>query len=142
MTVNRKVTGNAVSIPAGLVMGELTSLFVLLAGTLISAMMINKGVLSRDHSGYAVMVILILSAWMGAAMTAGKVKRRRLMVCAAAGGIYFVSLLAMTALFFGGRYSGVGEGGLLILCGSALGFFLKYPVKQERKMRKMKRYHG
>jgi putative membrane protein (TIGR04086 family) len=142
MTVNAKTTGRASSVPAGLASGVITAVAVMLAGTLITALMISEGVLRWNNSGYGVMVTLILSSWVGAAVAAGKVKRRRLLICASAGGVYFAVLLVMTGLFFGGKFSGVGETGLLILCGSTLGFFLKYPAKSERNRRKIRRYHG
>ena len=142
MTRNGKVTGRASSVPAGLASGVVAAIAVMLVGTLVTALMIDREILRWAHSGYAVMATLILSSWIGAAVAAGKVKRRRLLICESTGGIYFVVLLVMTGLFFGGRFSGVGETGMLILCGSTLGVLMKYPVKSGRNRRKIRRYHG
>ena len=142
MTFNGKVTGRATSVSAGLITGVIMAIAVMLTGTLITALMINKEILRWEYSGYAVMVTLIISSWTGAAVAAGKVKRRRFLICTSTGGIYFGVLLVMTGLFFGGKFSGVGESGLLILCGSTLGVLMKYPVKPERNRRKIRRYHG
>lgn len=142
MTVNGKPTGRASSVPAGLASGVFTAMLLTLTGTLITALMIDRGIIRWASSGYAVMAVLIISSWIGAAVAAGKVKRRRVMICGLTGGMYFVALIVMTGLFFGGRYSGVGESGLLILCGSTLGVLMKYPVKPERNRRKIRRYHG
>ena len=52
-------------------------------------------------------------------------------------GVYFIVQLVMTGLFFGGKYSGVGETGLLIFCGSMLGVFIKQPENRRRNRRKV-----
>ena len=123
MTINKKVTGTAASIPVGLGWGVLVSMTATLTGAAIAAKLIEREVLSWAQSGYAVLVILLLSAWMGAMVSAGKIKRRRVAICFASGAIYLLMLMCITALFFGGRYSGVGETALLILCGSGVAVF-------------------
>ena len=142
MTINGKVTGAASTMPSGLAAGLTTAIAIMLTGTLATSMMIHKEILRWEHVGYAVMLILVISSWVGASVAAWKIKRRRFMICVVSGGIYYLILLAMTGLFFGGKYSGVGETGLLILCGSTLGFLMKYREKSGRKRRKPGRYHG
>ena len=136
MTVNRKVTGTSLPIPSGLAIGVLSAVLTTFTGTLLASILIDKEIIMWGQSGYAVMIILIISSWIGAEVTANKIKRRRVMVCVASGVGYFIALLMITGLFFGGKYSGVGESGLLILCGSTLGIIVKYPGKSERKQRK------
>ena len=142
MTVNRKPTGTASGIPGGLAWGTLASLAMTLAGAGITAKLIDGEILSWDDSGYAVLVILLLSAWLGAIAAAGRIKRQRLLVCIAAGAVYFGMLLLITALFFGGQYSGVGETALLIFCGSMLGVFTGYRGKTGRNRRKIRMRNG
>ena len=138
MRVNRKPTGRAVSVPVGLGWGLLTSVVITLTGCLLAAYLINREILSWNHSGYCVMVILLLSAWAGAAVTAGKIKRRRAVMCLGAGIGYFLMLIAMAALFFGGHYSGVGETGLMIFCGSMLGVLTGIREKRGRNTPKFR----
>jgi len=133
MTVNRKPTGTAVPMPKGLAVGTLSAVAMTLAGCLAVSYLVDRQWLVWDSIGYAVLVILLLSAWTAAALASGMVKRQRLMVCLMAGGCYLLSLLAATALFFGGRYSGVGETGLLVFCGSMLGFLSGNRRKSGRK---------
>ena len=142
MTINRKVTGTASTMSSGLAKGTISAMAIMLIGTLVASVMIHKEILQWSQSGYAVMLILILSSYVGASVAAQKIKRRRLLTCMVSGGAYYLILLVMTGLFFGGKYSGVGETGLLILCGSTLGFLMKYPEKSERIRRKPRRYHG
>jgi putative membrane protein (TIGR04086 family) len=138
MTVNAKPTGIASTIPAGLAWGTGAAMAGTLLGAGIAAKLMETGHMQWTSSGYAVLVILILSAWLGASVAAGKIKRQRLIICLASGMTYFAVLMLMTALFFGGKYSGVGETTLLIFCGSMLGVFGKYPGKTKRKPGKMR----
>lgn len=130
MKVKRRQTGTASSTPAGLLWGGLSSVGTTLIGAVIAAKMIEKGIMDWNNAGYAVLVILVLSSWIGAMVTAGKIKRRRLVMCLSSGMIYFLSLLVSTALFFGGQYHGVAETALLVLCGSLLGNFMVFRGKR------------
>lgn len=138
MTVNRKPTGTASTIPAGLASGTLAAVAMTLAGAAVTAKLIDAEVLGWDASGYAVLLILLMASWLGAMVTAGKIKRQRLAMCLSSGLVYFGVLMLMTALFFGGRYSGVGETGLLIFCGSMLGVFTGYGGKTGRNRQKIR----
>lgn len=137
MTVNRKVTGTSATIPMGLAMGVITSLGTMLAGTIVCSMMIEQELLKWEKSGYAIMVILIISSWLGVATASARVKRRKLMICTTTGITYFLALLVLGALFFGGQYNGVGETALLIICGTILGIMTGTPTKPKRKRRKI-----
>jgi len=137
MTVNAKPTGRASALPAGLAWGAMAALTVTLLGAFLTAKMIDLGVVEWSESGYCVMVIVPTAAWAGALTAAAKVKRRRLLVMLGTGASYMGMLLMITALFFGGQYSGVGETSLLILCGSLLGIFTPIGRKNGRNRRKI-----
>lgn len=117
MTVNRKVTGTAASIPRGLLIGNGISiaLTVLLAGIL--AKLVSAEKLEWEQIGYGIMVLLFVSSATGTIAAVRAIKRQRLAVCLLSGGIYWLTLLAITALFFGGQYHGVVATGATILAG-------------------------
>ena len=115
-----KLTAKAVSIPAGIAMGVGAALAVTAAGSAASAWAILGGFVPEGGIGYLVMIILLLSAAAGATVTAGSVQRLRAQMCLAAGVGYYLSLLTVTAVFFGGRYHGMGVTGVMVLCGSVL----------------------
>lgn len=117
MVINRKVTGKAMPLPAGLGLGLGISMVITLAAVGILAGMVLKGTVGENAIGYGAMLIVPLSAALGALAAALAVKHRWLIVCAGVGGLYFVTLLSITALFFGGQYSGIGTIALLILLG-------------------------
>ena len=86
------------------------------------------------------MATLLLSSAAGAWVAAKMVKLRWIVLCLGAGAVYFLTLLACTALFFGGQYEGVGVTFLVVLAGSgAVGLLgLKgenSAVKKRRKRR-------
>ena len=137
MAVNQKPTGRAATIPAGLAYGILVSMCIFILGIMIAAKLIEQEIVQWNQTGYMILVILPLSSWAGAMVAAHRIKRQRLMTCMMNGGLFFFILLIMTALFFGGQYSGVGEIGLIILCGSALAF-LSGNHKKRRKPGKVR----
>jgi len=141
MTVNRKPTGTASAVPAGLAAGVISAVAMTLLGALITAKLIDAQIIGWNASGYCVLLILVLSSWMGAVVSGRKIKRQRIAVCAATGVLYFGALLLTTALFFGGQYSGVGETALLIFCGSMLGVLTGYRGKTRRNNRKNRLYN-
>lgn len=120
MTVNQKVTGTASTIPAGLGLAALVSLGITAALSALTAWLILGETLPEESVGYCTMGILLLSAAAGAATAICRTKRLRFQMGMAAGGIYFLCLIAVTALFFGGIYDGVGVTALMILCGCGL----------------------
>lgn len=138
MTANRKPTGTAVGIPTGMIVGTLSAIIMTLAGVLATAKMVDMQRLEWDKVGYGVMATLLIASWTGAMISAGMIKRRRMTACLLTGGCYLTTLLIITGLFFGGQYSGVGETGLLILCGSMLGVLSGNGRKKGRKTRKIR----
>ena len=114
MATNRKPSGRAMSMPAGVLMGTLISIAVSLLGSLLTAYLLSKETLRETGIGYAAMATLIAASLSGCIIAVGRIKHRRMLVCMLCAVSYFGTLLAMTALFFGGQYSGVGVTALLI----------------------------
>lgn len=120
MTRNHKVTGRALSMPAGFAIGTCISLSTMLVLSALLAKLISAEKLEWEKVGYGILLILLITSVIGTKSTCIMIKRRKLMSCAVAGTLYWLGLLMITALFFGGQYSGVGVSGIVILSGSAL----------------------
>lgn len=118
MVVNKKVTGKAVSVPVGLLMGQAIAMIVSVLGSIIAANMILTETLEASAIGYCAIVILMLASASCALISAWMIKHRWMIVCLGAGGIYYLLLLATTAMFFGGQYQGMGVTALVVLGGS------------------------
>lgn len=135
MVTNRKVTGRTVAMPIGLGLGAAVSLGSTLVLAMLTAKCMDNQWLAEKNAGYASVRILLLSSFLGAAMAYGKVRRHRGVVCMASGGIYYGTLLLITALFFGGQYQGMGVTALVVLAGCVTYLLLgsRDPRKKRRK---------
>ena len=138
MVKNRKVTGKAKSIPAGLLTGCVMSLAVTMILAGILAKLLENEYLAQEQIGYGIMVILLVSSYAGAAVSFGCVKRQRLVTCMLSGLVYFSVLLSITALFFGGQYDAVAVTALIVLCGSSAAALLHTEKKTGHKPKKIK----
>lgn len=137
MYAKRKVKGTAMGIPGGLGLGIVASLLITFAGAAVTAWLIASEKIGEGTAGYAVMVILALASATGSLVAVHLVKRLRLQVCMLTGGCYYLTLLALTALLFGGQYQGMGVSAVIVLGGCALIAFL--PAKNSRMALKLKK---
>ncbi len=133
----KKSTGTALSIPAGLGIGVLMSIAVTLLGATVIAWLLGAERIQEGSIGYAAMGILAIAAIAGCFTAVGKIKRLRLQISMLSGGCYFLTLLAITALFFGGKYQAVGTTFTIIAVSSVLVAFLsgnkKGPMKNKSR---------
>lgn len=118
MKGKRKMTATTASMPGGLAVGGGVSLGVTLLLSAVLAWLVHRETIAMENIGYGILVLLLMASFLGAETAFGRIRRQRLLVCGLSGLIYFALLLSITALFFGGQYSGVGVTALLILAGS------------------------
>lgn len=117
MANRQKITGRASSIPAGLATGAAVSVMITGGLTMLLAWLLEKERISWEGAGYGIVVMIMLSAFLGALTACGRIRHQRLLVCLMSGSVYFGILLSITALFFGGQYQAVGVTALLIAGG-------------------------
>lgn len=132
-----KKSGRAMSIPVGIGLALLISLLITLAGSALIAIMVSSERIGEGAIGYGAMVTLALATLAGAWIAVAFVKRLRLQVSMIFGACYYLLLLAMTALLFGGQYQGMGTTALVVLIGSALIAFLPMTKSKSWKKKKM-----
>lgn len=140
MVVNRKVTGRAMSMPAGISAGIVIAIAITIFGAVVVAWAVSREMLVFHSIGYGAMLILLAASIIGAMSAKALVKHRALVVCLGTGVGYFLSLLAITALFFGGQYRGVGTTFALVCAGAGTAGMLgnkkkKSITKGYRKLR-------
>ena len=139
MTANHKVTGTAMSMPVGIAIGCAISVILTLLGAGAVAKLIAEEVLQESAVGYGAMAIILLATVCGAFIAIKKVKKRKLQVSMLVGVGYYVTLLAITALFFGGQYQGMGVTGLLVFAGAGAVILMESREKKSAKFRKGRR---
>lgn len=108
MIANRKVTGTAASLPGGLAIGAAVSIVTTVLVSAISAHLISSELLAQENIGYCAIAALVCSTILGAWMAVARIKRQKFAVSLLSGLIYYLVLLSVTALFFGGQYRGMG----------------------------------
>lgn len=122
MVTTKKPTGRAMSIPGGLALGAAVSLGVTLILSAAVAKMVDAELMGEGAIGYGALITLLTAAIAGAAFAATKIKRQRILVCCLSGLVYYITLLGVTALFFGGQYQGMGVTALVVAggCGTVV----------------------
>ena len=105
------------SVPRGVCIGVLVSLFITLIGAGVISWLLSGEKIPEGTQNYGVVLILLLSSAAGAGTAIAVSKAKRLVVSLLVGGGYYLILLACTALFFDGQYQGVGVTALVILAG-------------------------
>lgn len=125
MKLNKMNTGKSSSVPAGLAAGAAVSMIVTGIMSGILAVLLNRESISWEMVGYGILMMIMLSSFLGAVTANAKIRRQKLLVSLMSGFLYWGILLSITALFFGGRYEAVGVTAFLIVggcgCASMLG---------------------
>jgi len=121
--------------------GVMVSFAVMLAGAAISAAMILSSRIPVSAEAYCTMAVLLLSSFSGVAVACRNIGKRRLIIGTLIAAVYYILLLGITAIWFEGRYQGVGVTGLVILCGGIVGTFLGTKDKKQSISRKSKIKH-
>lgn len=134
--VTGKRTGRASSLPTGVGIGVAAALGWTMLWAGILAKLISMETLPEEAVGYGAMIILLSSAFLGAMLAYGKIKSKRLQAGLLTGAGYYLSLLAMTAMFFGGQYTGMGVTGLLVFAGSGTAVLIGVGPKKGRKLKR------
>lgn len=120
MAVKRKLSGKGVSIPAGVVIGVVTAVAVMLIGALSMAAMVINETMPIDGIGVGAMCAIALASAMGAWLACGLTKQKKLLVCGLTALAFYLVLLSITAVFFDGMYSGMGTTALMVLLGAGV----------------------
>ena len=139
MVKGTKINGGIGTVPGVLAVGAVVSVIVTLIGISICTSLISAERISTECADYCAIGILLLSTIAGSAVAIGKRGEKRLYMSLAVGSVYLVVLLAMTALFFGGRYQGVGVTAIVIFGGAILTVLLPEKLEMKAKAHRSKK---
>ena len=118
MKISSGRNGRTVSMAAGIAWGTGIAMGLTCLMSLLVSVLVDRGILGEYAIGYGAMVILLVASISGAVAAKKRIRRRNILVVMVTGLCYFLCLLSMTALLFGGQYQGIGVTGLVILGGS------------------------
>ena len=102
-------------IVTGLMLGLLVSILLMLAICLIATGLVAGEKLGQQQMGYGACIALLISGFAGAWTSAQIINEKRILICIISGGVYFLFLLCVTAIFFGGNFQNIWTTGLMIL---------------------------
>lgn len=139
--MNKKDYGTVTrGIPVAVGVGTLSSLLVMIIGAAVMTLLLANESIGENAMGYGVLLITMLSVVIGSLISILLVRSQVLIVGLCTALAFALVLLAMTALFFSGQYSGVPVM-LLVMTGSAVAVALivsRYLCKQKSYRRKSK----
>lgn len=124
MLMNQKPSGRTMTMPGGLAAGVSLGLLLTVLLSAVLAKLADMELVREEQLGYGIVILLLLSSSTASAFSYARIRRRKLPVFVLSGLIYLLSLLALTALFFGGQFHGVGATALVVMGGSMAAFFL------------------
>lgn len=121
MTLKKR--GKFTGMPAGLGMGLLTGMVISFVTIMVISTLIAGEKLEQQQAIYGSFVALLLGSFGGAWIAARIAEEKQMLVSIISGGIYFLVLMCITALFFEGMYENIWSTALLILGSSAAAGF-------------------
>ena len=130
-----KKNGKVSSMPAGIGTGVGTSMIWTILWVGIAGKLLDAELLKMERIGYASLLILFSSGWLGSKLALHRVRKQKIMVCAATAAGYYLVLLAVTAVFFGGLYQSMGVTAMVVCCGSVLALLGENRRKSREKGR-------
>jgi len=135
MAQKRKINVSSNSKAKMLFLMIIISLLSTVTGTMVCSIMMSKEMIGEDCVGYCAIGILLISS-TAVATTTNKIGNGNMMrTILAACAIYEGLLLAMTALFFGGRFRGICVSTVVVLSGGMLSILLRGKKKRVRQIR-------
>lgn len=120
-------SGKSVSVPMGLGLSLAMNVVITTVSAVVIAVMVEQGKIAWEAVGYWIMFTILTSSFVGTRVAISSIKTQAFMVAIMSGTVFWVCLLCMTALFFGGNYSSVFETALLIFGGSITAALIKSP---------------
>ncbi len=120
MSSKRKVTGKATTIPGGIMIGLMISWLISILGAAVGAFLLHSQTLPETAIGYCSLITLVLAAALGSWVAVKKIQRLRFQMSLLTGVCYYISLLSITGLLFGGQYGEAGMSAIAVAVGSGL----------------------
>lgn len=130
----KKITGKAPSVGSAVSVGVALGLAWTLVSAMIIAKLVDAEVLAMESVGYAAMIAVLSAVFFGASVAGRKAGHMVVQSAAISGAAYFLCLLLVNALFFGGSYTGMGITFLMVIL--ATGAAIAVPGKGKGSARR------
>lgn len=141
MSKKRRVKESGSSIPKAIGLSLIISATITVLGTVAGAYLIQKEMILQENMGIVVIAVLTLGSAAGAFAAMYTAKRMKLQTSILSGVSYYILLLSMTALFFGGQYDGIVATALAIISGCSIAALLNIlPNKRGKSFKRKTAY--
>lgn len=117
----KKATGTAPSILRAAVFGTGTSCVCAILWAALLAKLLDGEVIKMETVGYWAMAAHVTAVMAGGLFSAGRAGHRRGLAVGLTGGGYYICLLLVNGLFFGGQFTGFGITFLLVAAAVGIG---------------------
>lgn len=104
------------SVAAGVALGGAWTL----ASAMVIAKLVDSEIIPMEKVGYGSMAAVLSAVFVGASLAGRKAGHMVIQASAISGAAYFVCLLLVNALFFGGSYTGLGVTLILVVLATVL----------------------
>ena len=141
MTATQKLTGRAASIPAGILIAMAVSSICTLMFSVIGAVLVSKEYMAQDRIGVWAIVTLVSASVAGGMIAANRIKRYRMQMAGLHGGVYYILLIGLNLLCFGGQLQGMGATLAFVLIGSLAAGLLSNQAAGKGSGRRRRKSH-
>lgn len=124
--------------PVGIVAGLGTTIFCVAT----CSWLIIAEIIDVTSIRYCIAAVVLISSFVAAWVAVKRTKNNNLIICIITGIGYYTALLTITILFYGGRFAGIMEPAMLVLCGSLCVFLCGFRGNRKAKNHKKIRYSG
>ena len=138
--MSKQNTNSASTLLIAIVVGACMAMVIALALCALGAVLLATERAGEGSAGIIVVITLILSSAIGAVIALRKARRQMLLVSLGTGGVFFLLLLACTAMFFGGQYRALGVTALTVFAGSSCAALLA--LRGDRPKKRNSKYHN
>ena len=136
-----KQNGNSVlSSLKSMALGACVSMVMALVLCGTGAILLSTERVGEDSIGAITVVTLMVSSIIGALTAIRQAGQQKLLVSIGTGCVFYLMLLACTAMFFDGAYYGLGATALVILAGCCCGALLS--LRENKPKTRGSKYHN
>ena len=133
----KKITGRAPSLGRSAAAGVILGVIWTMISAVIIAKLVDMEIIPMEKVGYGSMTAILSAVFFGATLAGKKAGHMVIQAAALSGGAYFLCLVLVNALFFGGSYVGMGITFLLVALATASAILM---MGQGSGRRRRKRY--
>lgn len=104
----KQQTGRSPNLAKAGAAGVLTALVTGILGTGVLAKLVDAEIMKVENLGYGVLILHLLCVFLGARSAMGRGGHRAIAAAGITAAGYYLCLLLVNGLFFGGNYTGLG----------------------------------